>query len=191
MSRKKWIALSVLILILSMMACGTAAFFTADARAHNVITTGLVSVEVREWTDGDKTVRAKGTGLTGVMPGTRITRITEVVNTGNADVYLRLRIDKTVRQASGEDADASVVALTVGEQWERYWEYRDGYYYYKEALAPGAATAIPVFEGVSFEAGMDNRYQGCTAEIRVSAFAVQSANNGADVWSASGWPDAA
>ncbi len=67
------------------------------------------------------------------------------------------------------------------------WEARDGYYYYREPLAPNAETE-PLFTQVTFSAGMDDRYEGSLAYIKVTMDAVQSNENGASVFEADGWP---
>ena len=43
--------LSVLVICLATLAAGTIAYFTAEEKAHNVITTGGVKIAVREWAD--------------------------------------------------------------------------------------------------------------------------------------------
>lgn len=72
---------SVLILsALALFAAGTVAYFTAEGQAHTVSTTGGVDIAVQEWEDEDKTQPFEN--LTGVMPGTTVTKIAEVKNTG-------------------------------------------------------------------------------------------------------------
>ena len=44
-------------------------------------------------------------------------------------------------------------------------------------------------EEVRFSAEMGNAYQNCTANVVISAQAVQTANNGDTVMEAAGWPD--
>ena len=43
---------------------------------------------------------------------------------------------------------------------------------------------------MTFKADMGNEYQNATATVDVSAQAVQTANNGATVMDAQGWPNA-
>ena len=56
-------------------------------------------------------------------------------------------------------------------------------------LKPGEVTA-PIFTAVTFNANMGNEYQNATATVDVFAQAVQTANNGATVMDAQGWPRA-
>ena len=67
------------------------------------------------------------------------------------------------------------------------WEHEGDYFYYKEALQPNEITA-PIFTSVTFNKTMGNEYQGATATVDIVAQAVQTANNGATVEDATGWP---
>ena len=49
---------------------------------------------------------------------------------------------------------------------------------------------MPLFTTVTFDAAMGNAYQNSTATVSVRADAVQTANNGAAVLEAAGWPAA-
>lgn len=68
------------------------------------------------------------------------------------------------------------------------WKFNrdDRSFYYEKVLAPGEITE-PVMEEVRFSAEMGNAYQNCTANIVISAQAVQTANNGDTVMEAAGW----
>ena len=54
-------------------------------------------------------------------------------------------------------------------------------------VAAGKTTDI-LFDTVTFAPQMGNEYQNCTANIKISAQAVQTANNGKTVLEAKGWP---
>ena len=73
--KRKLLLLSVLAICVATLAAGTLAYFSADGTARNVITTGNVSIAVEEWADADKTQPFEG--LTGIMPGTTVTKIAE------------------------------------------------------------------------------------------------------------------
>ena len=76
--KRKLLLLSVLAICVATLAAGTLAYFSADGTARNVITTGNVSIAVEEWADADKTQPFED--LTGIMPGTTVTKIAEVRN---------------------------------------------------------------------------------------------------------------
>ena len=182
--KRKLLILSVLAICLAMLAAGTIAFFTAEGKSHNVITTGGVEIAVQEWADEAKTTPFED--LSGVMPNTTVTKIAEIKNTGASDAWVRVKVEKNIRLQGQGPADAGLVELTRNTA---DWTEKDGYYYYTKALKPGEVTA-PIFTAVTFKADMGNEYQNATATVDVTAQAVQTANNGATVMDAQGWPNA-
>lgn len=181
--KRKLLILSVLAICIATLASGTLAFFTAEGKAHNVITTGGVEIAVQEWADDDKKIPFEN--LNGVMPGVPVTKIAEIKNTGASDAWIRVKVDKNI-QLQGEgtpDTDLVELALNTTD-----WKEKDGYYYYINALKPGEVTE-PIFTKVTLDAAMGNKYQNATASVDVSAQAVQTANNGTSVMNAKGWPN--
>ncbi len=182
--KKKLLILSVLVICIATLAGGTIAYFTSEGRAHNVITTGGVEIELHEWADAEHKVPFKD--VSGVMPGAVVTKIVEVKNTGSAPAWVRVSVDKNVRLANGEvSPNDRFVELNINED---DWTLRDGYYYYNTALAAGATTD-PLFTTVTFDVAMNNAYQNSTATVNVYAQAVQTANNGETALTAGGWPE--
>lgn len=188
MKRKITVA-ALLVICLSLLTYGTIAFFTAKDTAHNVIESGNLAIDLLEWADEEKTVPFPEEGISDVMPGSEITKIAEVKNTGSSAAYIRVKVEKAITLAAGVEGEPDPGMLKI-EVDTNYWTLRDpddGYYYYKEPLAPGATTE-PLFASVEFDKDMDNIYQNCTATVDVKAYAVQVANNGTDVFDATGWP---
>lgn len=181
--KRKILILSVLAICIATLAVGTLAYFTAEGRAHNVITTGGVKIAVQEWADEGKTKPFEN--LTGVMPNATIIKIAEVKNTGASDAWIRVKVEKNIQLQGEGTPNTGLVELTLNTT---DWTEKDGHYYYKEALKPGEVTA-PIFTAVTFKPDMGNEYQNATATVDVSAQAVQTANNGDTVMDAMGWPN--
>lgn len=203
--KKKLIVLAAAIICLSVTVGGTLAYFTAKDKAHNVITTGGIGIKLIE-----KTTTADGAevdfpteGMSGVMPGTSVSKIVSVKNTGASEAWIRVRVEQSIQAAgsgeplpltlpvpgsgdgqSGGEATVPVMGFTVGEDW---MTGEDGWYYYTRPVAAGESTGI-LFREVSFAPQMGNEYQGCKANLAISAQAVQTANNGETVAEATGWP---
>ena len=166
-----------------MLAAGTLAFFTSEGKAHNVITTGGVEIAVQEWADEDKTQAFED--LSGIMPGTTVTKIAEVKNIGASDAWIRVKVTKAIELHGEGTPDTDLVELELNTvDW---MQGGDGYLYYKKVLKPGEVTE-PIFTAVTFNATMGNEYQNATATVDIAAQAVQTANNGAAVTDAIGWP---
>lgn len=180
--KRKFLILSVLAIMIAILAANTLAYFTADTKAHNVITTGGVDITLNEWANTDRTEPFED--RTDVMPGAEVTKIVEVENTGSGSAWVRMAVVVEVNSKEGDTLDNSVVSLDINDT---DWIYQDGYYYYNRALAPGETT-VPLFTTVSFDADMGNEYQNATATVDVDAYAVQSDNNGTSALDAAGWP---
>lgn len=181
--KRKLLILSALAICIAMLVTGTLAYFTAEGKAHNVITTGGVEIAVQEWADEEKTKPFED--LTGIMPGMTVTKIAEIKNTGASDAWVRVKVEKNIELKGEGTPDTGLVELALNTA---YWTEKDGYYYYTKALKPGEVTA-PVFTSVTFNATMGNEYQNATATVDVFAQAVQTANNGATAMDAKGWPN--
>ena len=182
--KKKILLVTAVVICLAIAATGTLAYFTAEDMAHNVITTGGVEIAVQEWADEGKTKPFEN--LTGVMPNTTVTKIAEIKNTGASDAWVRVKVEKNIKLQGEGTSDTSLVELTLNTA---DWTEKDGYYYYTKVLKPGEVTA-PIFTAVTFKPDMGNEYQNATATVDVTAQAVQTANNGATVMDAQGWPNA-
>ena len=182
--KRKLLIFSVLAICATLLAAGTIAFFNAEGKAHNVITTGGVEIAVQEWADDEKTKPFEN--LSGVMPNTTVTKIAEVKNTGASDAWVRVKVEKNIKLQGEGTPDTGLVELKCNTV---DWTEKDGYYYYNKILKPGEVTA-PIFTAVSFAADMGDEYQDATATVDVFAQAVQTANNGATVMDAQGWPRA-
>ena len=183
--KRKLLLLSVMVICIAIAAVGTLAYFTTDAIAHNVITTGGVDIELSEWADAEKTQPFKDPS--GVMPGMTVTKIAEVENTGASAAWVRVNVEKAIKLAKeieGFTPDTALVALNINTE---KWEHEGDYFYYKEALQPNEITA-PIFTSVTFNKTMGNEYQGATATVDIVAQAVQTANNGDSALTAKGWP---
>ena len=182
--KRKLLILAVIAIGIATLAAGTLAYFTAEGEAHNVITTGGVKIALQEWADAEKTQPFED--MEGVMPNTTVTKIAEIKNTGMAPAYVRVMVTKSIALAEQGEVDPALIALDLNEtDWTLG---ADGYLYYNSVLQPGEVTA-PIFTSVMFSKAMGNEYQSATVHVDVAAEAVQSANNGADVFEAQGWPE--
>lgn len=186
-TKRRLLIVALLVAILAISGMGTLAYFTAEDTAHNVITSGGIDIELQEWADKDKTQPFPEDGVTGVMPGTSVTKIAEVKNTGTGTAWVRVSVAKSIQLKDAPDGTAADLSLLVLDIDTTKWTEKDGWYYYNEMLQPGDTTP-PLFTAVSFSENMPNLYQEATAKIDVKAQAVQAANNGDTVLEAAGWP---
>ena len=185
--KKKLIVIAVIAMCIAIVSLGTSAYFTTESTARNVITTGEIKIELHEDTDQ---LDADGNPIPfedvdGVMPGSEISKIVYLENTGANDAWVRISVQKAIAlSAEGTEADLDLITMDYNTE---KWTEKDGYFYYNEKLAPNAKTE-PLFTTVTFAEEMGNLYQSSEATVDVTAQAVQVANNGATALEAAGWP---
>ena len=191
--KKKLFALATLVVILAALGTGTLAYFTSNATAHNVITSGEIDIDLVETMKKDGSIEPYPTEpVGGIMPGAAHSKIVEVANTGSNPAWVRVKVDVRINGETVDvNADGSVLSINFNEtQWVKI----GGYYYYNAVLPAGETTAAPLFTEVEFAgAEMGNEYQNARIEIDVQAYATQSQNNpipeGGDVSDVKGWPN--
>ena len=200
-AKKKVVSLAVVLILLAIAATGTLAYITDSGTAHNVITTGLIDIELKEQMigeDGESLVDFPQEGIPGVMPGADVSKIVSVVNKSTGDAWIRIKVEQSIVGADGNKLDDSVITInytnTTENEQEPWWILGDDdYWYYSDAVAPGATTKT-LFDSVSFSGEMDNTYQNSKISVIVSAEAVQVANNpipeSGSVVDIPGWPAA-
>ena len=189
--KKKFIAGAVVAICLSLVTYGTLAYFTHEDTATNVITSGNIKIELQETAiteDGQVVEFEQSQDRFNVMPAQSVSKIVKVQNTGDNDAYIRIAIDKTINLAEGVEGTPDTDLISMDFDYDN-WTLKDGYYYYNKPLAPGETTEA-LFNNVKFDPAMDNMYQNSTAIINVDAQATQVRNNGTDVFTAAGWPEA-
>ena len=195
--KKKILVLALAVVFVSLMALGSAAYFTVEGRATNIITTGTVSLSLDEHLEEGKWTEIKDNDVTvawqlkdRVMPGMTVAKKPTLKNDGTQPFFLRAKVQVTVTNG-GEVLPSSVVLL---QQMSSGWtELADGWLYYtpegSDAVAPG--TEVVLFDGVKLAEEAGNPYQNSTVTITVQAQAVQVKNNpGTDALTAQGWPEA-
>lgn len=177
--RKKIALAAVLVLLIAAVGYGTYAYMTASADAKNIITAGTVKIRLKEAPDKLR-----------VMPATEVQREIIITNIGNDDCYVRVRLDTALNPSELTD-NGKIRLKTDDVNWK---EGNDGFWYYSKKLAPGEATTN-LLTGIVFDKTMGNEYQNADFKLKVTAQAVQAANNAYDEASGSvldikGWPAA-
>ena len=181
--KRKLLIIALCMVLVTMSVAGSLAYFSEKSEiVHNIITTGSVEIEINETDENGDPFE----DVEGAMPGGSYGKVVTVKNTGAGAAYVRMLVSTSVTMADGTQGDVSLISLDINTA---DWELKDGFYYYKSALAPGEETA-PLFTEVSISGDMDNDYQSSTINVDVSAQAVQSANNGDSALTAKGWPEA-
>lgn len=191
--RKKLLALAAVVILAAITVSGSLAYFTAKDTARNVITSGGIKIELVEQTlDGSGALVAfPKEGITGIMPGSSASKIVQVKNTGPNEAWIRVKVEPSIVGADGEPLPMTLeggIPVMTYETLEG-WTEKDGCYYYGKPVASGELTA-ELLKEITFAPQMGNAYQNCTANIVITAQAVQTAHNGETALEAKGWPEA-
>lgn len=172
--KKKIILLSILLLISTMIAGGSMAWFLSSS--------GSVKNDFKMQTLKIKVLEPGFEDLTDVKEGT-YEKSVQVQSLGTKKTYIRVRL---VASWSNPSLPVSNVSLNLNlENWTD--KQSDGYYYFKYYLSEGQITS-KLLESVSFT-NLSTEYKGVTFNLKVAAEGVQKDNSGwKDVWGISNLP---
>lgn len=190
--KKRVVSLAVVVAMLAIAAVGTFAYFVDEGVAHNTITTGVIDIELKEQTQTAEggLVDWPENGVTGVLPGMDVSKIVSVSNAENAgSAWVRVYVGWKIENADGavmEDPQEGGKPALMMDFNSEAWTLDGDYWYYNEPLNPGEETEA-LFTTVTFNEGLGNEFQNCTATVTVEVEAVQTANNGGTAVEAAGW----
>ena len=182
--KKRMMFVAVAAILITICASGTMAFFTEEAKTDNKITSGMIDVQLVETADQDIPM----------MPNTKVEKTATVKNL-DEEAFVRASCDVLVFDENKNQIKltaqeiASMISLTMNEKGWAQKADDTVWWYYQKPVETGAVTE-PLFTEIVFDgAAITDAYQGCTVKVMVDVQAVQTANNGADVMKAIGWPE--
>ena len=176
-------AIAVIAIILTMLAQPSLAYYTTIGTATNVVTSGNITLKIKEMTDQGTPFPEEGVYI---IPGDVVSKVVTVENVCQHPFYLRVKIVYGVdsQELSTEDC----FRLNINTQ---FWIYHEGWYYYTGIVQPGEETPHIFSQVEIVGAQVDTGYLGSTLSLSVIAQAVQSENNpieNGDTTTALGWP---
>lgn len=165
--KKKIVAMCATIALAAVAVTGgTLAYFTDTEEALNEFTVGNVEIELTEpgWAYG-------GSFASDVYPGQVLAKDPIVTNVGDNSCFVRVSVDglKCLGEGNLIVFRTGNVANELGAGWEQVGDY----YYYTQALEPGAATT-KLFEDIVIPTTLTNGDGATLKTINVTADAVQS-----------------
>ena len=169
--------------LMTFISTSTLAYYSTVGKATNVVTSGNIQFIIHEMTDQGKEFPKEGVYI---VPGDVVSKKVSIESDCEHPFYLRVKMVYGVnsKELSSEDC----FKLNINEE---YWDFYDGWYYYKEVVDPGETTP-DVFSHVEIVGSkVDNDYLGKTLTLTVKAQAVQSENNpitDGNTYTDSGWP---
>lgn len=189
MKKQKLLIIGLSLLAVAMVG-GTSAFFVTSDRAHNVITTSGVAIELIEDTNqtGVDGRPIPFTNIEDAHPGDSYSKIPQVKNVDEGEVWVRIKVGRGAKLDNGDEITISDNSISANYNTRNWLNGGDGYYYYYRALKAGETTE-PLFTEVTLANELSNTYNGATFSLDLQAEAVQVANNGSSVYDAEGWPE--
>lgn len=187
--KQKILECALIIGVLSILSLGTMAYFTSEDTATNVVTAGNVKISLNEKAlseDGQTLVPFKN-GQIDILPGSEVSKIVSVRNTGNQSAFIRIKLTENIILSENNIGEPDISLLTCDINLKD-WTEKDGWYYYNTPLPAGKETS-PIITKVKFADCMSNLYQNSKAEIKIDAEATQTANNADSALEAVGWPE--
>lgn len=190
MSKKQKLLLAGIVAIAMAVVGGTSAFFVTSDRAHNVITTDGVSIDLIESTNqfGVDGRPIPFTNINNAMPGDTYSKIPQVKNTDHGDVWVRILVKNSAKKADNTTVSLPNNAISADYNTHNWSDGSDGYYYYYRALKAGETTE-PLFTKVTLSKDLSADYADTSFNMELTAQGVQVANNGNNVYEAEGWPE--
>ena len=158
--KKRLILISSIIAMAVMLAVGSTAAFLARQSQDmtNNFTPGTVSIDTKE--NSSDTPESSNVVSESTDSGAK--KEVQIKNTGNIDAYVRVKLvpswkytdTESIAHADAESfsltmnepqdnlIDCGGVTLVLAEDWSSNWIYKDGTFYYKAPVKPGAMTTL-------------------------------------------------
>lgn len=170
--------LCVSVFVFSFSIGQTLAYWIAEDKTDNLITTGQLTAKIVEEYEQNQIV----------YPGDVIPKAVNVANTGNVDSIIRVKVTKAWGQVreNGQliiDSTLSTENIVIDyntDSW--FYDANDGYFYYKGVLEPGRTTAEPLFTEFHITNSTDNDFANMHADIGVKMESVQAAYGAVSIW---------
>ena len=181
--RMKIFVVAFVAMLITFISTPTLAYYQTIGKATNVVTSGNIQFIIHEKTDQGNDFPEEGVYI---VPGDVVSKVVTIENSCEHPFYLRVKMVYGVdsQELSAEDC----FKLNINEE---FWEYHEGWYYYKGVVEPKETTPY-VFSQVEIVGSqVDNSYIGRTLTLTVDAQAVQSENNpiqDGHYYTVSGWP---
>lgn len=138
---------------------------TVSTISRNVIATGSLQGRIEEIYSEKE-----------LYPGSVVSKIVNVRNTGTSDMLVRLRAEKYFEDLSLNPEMIDVVYNS------NCWTEEDGWHYYNRILKAGEKTEEPLMESFSLSHLAGNEYAGASGEVRISMECVQAEGDGISIW---------
>lgn len=159
-NKKRLILISSVVAMAVMLVVGTTAAFLATNSQDmtNQFAPGIVSTDTEENSSGTP----ESSNVISEFTPSGAKKEVQIKNTGTIDAYVRVKLvpswkysetqsiahadagsfPLTMSEPQGNIIDCGGVTLVLAEDWSSNWIYKDGTFYYKKPIKPGASTTL-------------------------------------------------
>ena len=186
MSKKTKVIQIALFCIFVLFAVATFAFLITETTTNNIITFGKLKMKVVETTmeDGIEKEIENGSNIN-ITGDSNVNRIIKIQNTGTHEMYVRVLFNIEGIKNNVEFDTSSLVSTN---EEGKYWEYKDGWYYYNKTLKANEITNNLTINMIFDIDKISSTYSGSNFNLFINAEALQYENNSKSVFEAKGWP---
>ena len=169
-----------LIIMISVLAVllvgGLLAYLTDTLTVTNKITTGIVDIELNEYTKDANDNEIAWTDKTNIKPGETVSKIAKINATATSEpCYIRAKLTFTCEDAtlnaSAEMPSVADLNLDIPANWVLK---ADGYYYYNTKVNP--SDVVTLFTQFTLPNTLNNDWSNQTFDLDVKADAIQADN---------------
>ncbi len=186
--RKRNILLIILTVLLVLAAVSfVLAFRIHTGRVDDHVAYGGVELEVIESTLSGGVEVPFTQDMPVYISADEYSRIVRIKNTGKHPAYVRASLSLTATDSSGRQTvlPADCISFDINTD---DWKESEGWYYYEGAgLTENEETKV-LMTKIMFNHAKLSAVSGGQLTLHIRAEAVQSENNGNNVWQAAGWP---
>lgn len=190
--KKRIIAIALPVILISLIALGSTAYFIADGKATNVVTTHSISMSLKDGgsfqaTGTDGIYELSGT----LMPSQSVQKTVAIQNDGPEPFYTRVKVDIDIRDSSGKAMDDSFDQYVDLDFQSSDWQKSGDWWYCKAPTVAAKSSTRPIFTTVLLRPDTPNELKDAKIAIVVTAQAVQSKNNPVPtdgITHVAGWP---
>lgn len=180
LDRSTVITLLICLILIALISGSTLANRTTKGVTDNVITSGQIRVTLLNLQgNGEEMPKC----IYSVLPNTDVANIVRAYNVGRNPEYIRIKFNPVIKNEFNEDLSVEPIKFNIDD---KYWTYKDGYYYYYKIIYPNEMSEN-LWDTVHFGKEIDNTYKFATLTVDIVVEAIQSENNGLNVMEAKGW----
>ena len=138
-AKSKLLLIALAAILATVLTQPSLAYYTTIGVATNVVTSGIIQLQIHEKTADGSDFPAEGVYI---IPGDIVSKQVTVENVCAHPFYLRVKLASSSTNQALSAEDCLKMDINTND-----WSYLDGFYYLNRILQPGEVTPGPVHPG--------------------------------------------